>query len=137
MVADGFPEPGPRTGLAQSLLREIARALAALSENDTRDAIDLRSLPLTPADRAELEEALGRGEVSVRFEVGGPSELWETSYPGVWWLRHLSAGDMVAAETIEITPLPDILASHPDDIAAAAARLMQDLEETAVETAHV
>jgi hydrogenase-1 operon protein HyaF len=139
MTSDTAEDPaGPlRTGMAESLLREISRALAALAETGTRDAIDLRSLPLTPADRDELEQALGRGEVSVAFEIGGRSELWETSFAGVWWLRHLGAGDQIAAETIEITPLPDILTSHPDDIAVAAARLAETLIDPAEETAHV
>ncbi len=127
----------PRTGLADSLLRQIAEALATLHAKGTRDAIDLRSLPLTAADRAELEEALGRGEVSARLEIAGQSELWETAYAGVWWLRHMGVGDQVAAESIEITPLPDLLASHPDDIGLAAARLTAELQDKAEEARHV
>jgi hydrogenase-1 operon protein HyaF len=126
---------GPTTGMAQSLLREIARALAALAETGTRDAIDLRSLPLTPADREALDDALGRGEVSAALTLAGDSLLWETRFAGVWWVRHLGAGGQIAAEVIEITPVPDILASHPDDIAAAATLLAATLQ--AEEEAHV
>lgn len=125
----------PRTGLAQSLLREIARALADLAETGARQAIDLRSLPLTTADRAELEAALGQGEVSATLAASGESAIRETRFPGVWWVRHLGAAGQVAAETIEITPFPDILASHPDDIRAGAARLAGELS-AAEETAH-
>ena len=39
------------------------------------------------------------------------------------------ANDAVAVERIEITALPDILMSHDDDIAAAAARLRSDLAQ--------
>lgn len=126
---------GPTTGMVQSLLREIARALAALAETGTRDAIDLRSLPLTPADRDALDDALGRGEVSAALTLAGDSLLWETRFAGVWWVRHLGAGGQIAAEVIEITPVPDILASHPDDIAAAATLLAATLQ--AEEEAHV
>ncbi|MBI1217314.1 MAG: hydrogenase expression/formation protein [Rhodobacteraceae bacterium] len=130
-------EESPRTGMAQSLLREIARALAALAETGACDAIDLRSLPLTGGDRADLETALGRGEVAATFDASGQSEVWETRHAGVWWVRHLGGDGRVAAETIEITPIPDILAAHPDDIRASAAALMAELAETTEETAHV
>lgn len=123
-----------RTGMAQSLLREVSRALTALAETGTCEAIDLRSLPLSSGDRADLESALGRGEVAATFDASGQSEVWETRHPGIWWVRHLGGDGRVAAETIEITPIPDILAAHPDDIRAGAARLVAELTE---ETAHV
>ena len=117
-------------------ISEIARALAALADHGIRDAIDLRSLPLTPADRAELEQALGRGAVSASLDVAGPSEIWETGYPGVWWVRHMATGGQVAAETIEITPLPSILTSPAEDIRAAAQRLAQEIAAKTKEAAH-
>ena len=118
-----------RTGMAQSILREISLALSVLAATGTRDAIDLRSLPLTGADREELEAALGRGDVSVALEAAGTSEIWETRFTGVWWLRHFGGDGRVAAEVIEVTPVPDILAAHSDDISAAAARMAAELEE--------
>jgi hydrogenase-1 operon protein HyaF len=116
-----------RTGLAQSVLREIAERLAALARTGERDAIDLRSLPLTSADRGELEDKLGRGDVTAKLTVGGTSELWETRYSGVWWVRHYGAEDKIAAERIEITAIPEILVAHAADIAAACARVWADL----------
>jgi hydrogenase-1 operon protein HyaF len=116
-----------RTGLAQSLLREIAQHLAALAETGAPAAIDLRSLPMTPADLGELEEMLGCGDVEAVLDVAGTSEIWETRYAGVWWVRHRGAGDAIAAERIEITTVPQILITHADDIAASAARLRDDL----------
>jgi hydrogenase-1 operon protein HyaF len=118
-----------RTGMAQSLLQELAGALTALANSGTRAAIDLRSLPMTTADRDELEATLGRGEVSVTLAAAGRSEVWETQYAGVWWVRHFGVDGRVASEAIEVTSLPDILAAHPDDISAAARRLGDDLEE--------
>jgi hydrogenase-1 operon protein HyaF len=116
-----------RTGLAQSVLGEIAERLAALASTGETAAIDLRSLPLTSADRAELEDTLGRGDVTARLTVAGTSELWETRYSGVWWVRHSGADDKVAAERIEIAAVPEILLAHDADIAAACARLRADL----------
>ena len=45
-----------RTGLAQSVLREIAQHLSVLAAEGETEAIDLHSLPMTAADRGELEE---------------------------------------------------------------------------------
>jgi len=120
---DGVP-----TGMAQALLHEIAEHLGRLASTGREARIDLRSLPLTEADLRELEELLGRGEVSAELEVIGPSSLRETSYPGVWWVRHFGANGQAAAEEIAITPLPDILRSHEDDIRDAAARLRRALQ---------
>lgn len=122
-----------RTGMAQSLLREVAQGLAELAATGTQTAVDLRSLPMTGADRDELEQALGRGDVAVSLQAAGRTEVWETGFAGVWWLRHFGDDDRIAAEVIEITPVPDIVAAHPDDIAAAALRLLAELERAGKE----
>lgn len=116
-----------RTGLAQSVLQEIAQHLSVLAAEGETEAIDLHSLPMTAADRSELEDSLGRGEVEATLNVAGISVVWETSYSGVWWVRHFGADDKIAAERIEIAAIPEILVTHGCDIAAAAARLQEDL----------
>lgn len=133
MNAEGGNGGGFRTGMAQSLMREISRLLGVLAKTGESGALDLRSLPMTDADREELAERLGRGEVDVLFEVAGTSEAFETSYAGVWWVRHFGANEQVAAERIEIAPLPEILTTSDADIAAAAARLKDDLGSEAVD----
>ena len=127
MSRDGTERDAPGTGLAQSVLREIAGHLDALARGGEAAAIDLRSLPMTVADRGELESRLGRGEVSVKLELGGASELWETRYSGVWWVRHKGDDDRVASERIEITAIPEILKSQEEDVAAAAARIREEV----------
>ena len=118
-----------RTGMAHSVLAEVASLLAALAERGETGSVDLRSLPMTDADRNELEELLGRGEVSAELEVAGHSEIWETAYPGAWWVRHRGAGDRISSEEIAVCPVPEILAAHPADIRAAVERIRQDLKE--------
>ena len=61
------------------------------------------------------------------LELAGRSEVWETAYPGAWWVRHLGAGDRIASEEIAVCPVPEILQAHPDDISSSARRLSQDL----------
>ena len=120
------------TGMALSVLAEIGRMLEALSESGQAGAIDLRSLPLSDVDRAQLEEVLGRGEVRVELDIAGKSEVWETTYPGVWWIRHRGADSKIATEEISVCAIPEILITHPVDIKAAAGRLREELETTHV-----
>ncbi len=122
------------TGMAYSILAEIGQMLNALSERGETGGIDLRSLPMTDADREQLQDMLGHGEVSVEMDLAGASEIWETNYPGVWWIRHKGAGDKISTEEIAITPAPEILFSHPADIAEAAARIQQELDSTGTQS---
>jgi len=135
------------TGMALSVLAEVGQLLDSLAESGEEGAIDLRSLPLTEADRSELEELLGRGEVRAELDIAGDSEIWETAYAGAWWIRHRGAGGKIASEEIAVCPVPEILKTHPVDIATAASRLRQDLEiktrtaptgetDTSLETRH-
>jgi hydrogenase-1 operon protein HyaF len=116
------------TGMAWSIMSEIAQLLGVLAERDQVSAIDLRSLPMTASDLAQLEELLGRGEITAHLDLAGKSEIWETQYPGVWWIRHMGAEDKVACEEIAITRLPEILMTHPVDVQAAAVRIRSELD---------
>ena len=118
------------TGMAHSVLAEIGRLLENLADTGSTGSVDLRSLPLTDADRAQLEELLGPGEVSAELDIAGRSTVRETSFSGVWWVRHLGAGDRIAAEEIAVCPVPEILLSHPADIDAAARRIRHTLNES-------
>lgn len=119
------PMTGEATPLALAVLSEIATALARLAETGEETTIDLKSLPLSPDDLARLGELLGEGEVRCDLEVAGRSEVRETGFSGVWWIRHLGLGDEVALEEIAITFVPEILRAHPDDVARAARRLAE------------
>lgn len=117
------------TGLADALLGEIADLLDTLANTGEPGAIDLRSLPMTDADRALLKDRLGAGEVHATLDVAGPSSVEETAIPGVWWVRHEGAGGMIANEHIEVTLMPQILMTQPDDLAAGRERLADLMAE--------
>lgn len=119
---------GPEQSFTASLLGEIAHLLGQLAASGTGGAIDLRSLPLQAADREALERALGRGEVEARLTTAGGSEVFETTYPGVWWVRHRGADGRISSETIEVTLIPEILKTHADDLAGARGRLAEAIE---------
>lgn len=115
------------TGMAGAILAEISAALSRVVATAEETSIDLRGLPMTDADRSELQDALGRGEVAATIEVAGRSEVLETGISGVWWVRHFGNDARVSSEEIVIGRIPAIMLAHPDDIAAAAQRLQASL----------
>lgn len=130
------PQAAPTlTGMAEAVLSEVASLLEAFARTGAQAAVDLTSIPLTRQDREELERRLGRGEVQASLDAAGRSEIWETAYAGVWWVRHFGEGERIATEALEIARVPAILMSHPEDMAAAAARLLSDLSEPAADVA--
>lgn len=122
------------TGMAQAVLTEVSLHLHALASDGSRHAIDLRSLPMNDADRAELANHLGQGEVRIEIANIGTSLIAETGYAGVWWVTHKDPKGEVTAELIEITPIPDIAVTHGDDIAAAADRMSALVSQPSEET---
>jgi hydrogenase-1 operon protein HyaF len=110
------------TGNARALLRELLVLLEAWVARGEAASIDLRSLPLSPGDYAELRTALGEGAVSARIEAMGPTEVRESRYPGVWWVTHRNAANDVVAELIEVCDVPALLRSPPEDAAAGLER---------------
>ena len=121
---------GPASGMSSAVLTEIAEMLLQLAEKGVSGAINLRSLPMSEEDRTHLEGRLGHGEVSARLEVAGTTEVWETSYPGVWWIRHRGGDGRIAAEEIAVTHVPEFLISPKEDIRAAAARINAEMHPT-------
>jgi len=110
-----------------AILREISEMLERLAQYDESGAIDLRSLPFSPADYQRLRESLGSGEVEITLNVDGISRLRETGFSGVWWVEHRNAEDELVAELLEITHIPEIVVTERDEIAKSASRLRDHL----------
>ncbi len=113
-----------------AILMELATLLEQLAASRQPAAIDLRSLPMSPQDRTELERALGEGEVKATVRAAGLSTVRETRIAGVWWVEHRDEAGEPIAELLEVTQVPAILASASDEIAAAARALREQLSGT-------
>jgi len=116
-------------GNVRALLAEIAECLEKLINDGTTGSIDLKGLPLSPGEYEQLRRILGQGEVSAHIEAIGPSEIIETGYPGVWWVTHFNVEGDIVADMIEVTHIPEILKSQPDDIIAGLAILRARLND--------
>ena len=115
-------------GVAAALLHEVAALLERLAADPGfSETIDLHGLPLTDAERSQLRQRLGDGEVDARLEIAGPTRITETAYAGVWWLRHADADDRPVLEQIVVARVPALLLAHPEDIVDAASRMAAEL----------
>ena len=120
-------EEGTVGGGIGAILAEIAELLERLARTGEPGAIDLRSLPLSPADRAQLLQALGTGEVDARMQANGESRIRETAVHGVWWTEHRDSSGELLATLIEVARVPDILIVGEDDLLRGASRLRASL----------
>jgi len=114
---------GGLTGHAQAVLGEIAALLQRLLATGEGGAIDLTSLPFSPADRDWLAQRLGRGEVEIGLMAAGLSTFHETDLPGVWWVSHHNEAGVRVSELIEVARVPELVLAHPDDVKIGLKRL--------------
>ena len=119
-------------GNIRALLAEIAAHLEKLAANGETGMIDLNSLPFAPGEYEQLRQTLGQGEVSARVEAIGPSEIIEMRYPGVWWVTHYNVEGDIVADTLEITAMPEIIKSQPEDIRMGLELLKETLNDSSV-----
>jgi hydrogenase-1 operon protein HyaF len=120
-------------GLGDAVLRELSRLLTRLAtEPNFSDAIDLNSLPMGEAERDRLRDRLGVGEVRAAIDAAGPSQIVETAYSGVWWVRHGDSNGDAVLEQIVVARVPALLLAHPSGIHDAGVRLSAELSAAAV-----
>jgi hydrogenase-1 operon protein HyaF len=109
------------------ILHEIRHALRKLLESGEPAIIDLRAMPFAPGEENELEQRLGRGEVTVQLNTLGPSEIRETAIAGVWLITHYNDEQEVLGKFIEVTRIPSIIMSQSEDVEAGLKALDESL----------
>ncbi len=120
----------PSTGMSKAVLSELFEQLLVLEQTGQSHVIDLNSLPMSDSDKQGLEKLLGKGEVSITLSTIGDSQIFETAYSGIWWVKHFSPDEKLLAELIEITIIPEIIKSHPDDIKHAVNALKKIIDDS-------
>jgi hydrogenase-1 operon protein HyaF len=118
-------------GGVSAILSELVTLLERLVKGESPGAIDLRSLPMSPLDRAELQRVLGEGEVQATVNAQGLSKMRETRVSGIWWVEHFDQQGELVAELIEVSRVPEILSSASDEIAAGARALRAQIATAA------
>ncbi len=107
-------------GGVAAVLSELAGMLEKVAQGGGPDVIDLRSLPMSAADRLELQAALGQGEVHATLRAEGTSSLQETGVSGLWWIEHRDRNGELIAELIEVAAIPKILEVSTVEMTASA-----------------
>lgn len=120
--------PESRIGGIRPILHEIRTLLAALIDTGCGGSIDLRSLPLSPADFEALDTVLGAGEVHATIRALGETRVTETAIHGVWRVTHCNDGGEAVADLIEVCDVPDILKTHAADARVGLTKLRARLE---------
>ena len=113
----------PASGMLPSVLSDLIQHLQNFIEKGQPHSIDLARQPLTSIDLIELEKLLGKGELSITLSTIGDSEIFETAFSGIWWVKHYTADQILISQFIEITNIPDIIKSQPEDMQLALSRL--------------
>ncbi|MDP2143790.1 MAG: hydrogenase expression/formation C-terminal domain-containing protein [Gallionella sp.] len=117
-------------GNINAILNEIATHLGNLVARGDNALIDLKSLPFSPDEYEGLRAMLGRGEVTARLDSIGDSEIYETHFPGVWWVTHYNVEGDIVADLIEIADVPAILHSQWEDVRTGLGRLRNILSQS-------
>lgn len=117
------------TGNAMPILSEILAALEALVSGGEATVIDLGALPFSAGDERVLDEILGAGEVRAVVDVLGESLVQETAVPGVWRVDHYGPDGAVQSRFIEVTLMPEVLRTQPEDARRGLGLLAERLRE--------
>lgn len=117
------------TGNAGPVLHEIKHALKTLLETGEATIIDLGAIPFAPGDERQLDKILGEGEVQATLSIMGKSYVQETGIPGVWRVDHFNDAGETQSRFVEVTFIPDILKTQPEDAERGLADLRGKLQE--------
>lgn len=90
--------------------------------------INLSLLPHSPEDLDYLDQAMGEGRVRLLSRGYGNCRVSATALPNVWRVQFFNSMDTLILDTIEITPMPEVVMAAREDFEDSAARLIEVLE---------
>jgi hydrogenase-1 operon protein HyaF len=90
--------------------------------------INLSLLPFSPEDAQWLDQALGRGTVSLLSRGYGNCRITATGISRVWWVQYFNSQDALILNTLEITDAPEVARAAAEDLTDSGERLTEVLE---------
>jgi len=111
-----------------AILTEVAEHAGKRTAGGLPHVINLSLLPLSEADLAYLDSALGLGPVSILSRGYGNCEVRSTRLRDVWWVRYFNSMNTLILNSIEITDIPAVACAAPEDISDTRERLADILE---------
>ncbi|MEJ2116564.1 MAG: hydrogenase expression/formation protein [Alphaproteobacteria bacterium] len=113
---------------APMLLPEINEHIPLAAPDSEPHVINLSLLPHTEEDLAFLDAQLGRSGIIILSRGYGSCRVTATNTRNVWWVQFYNSQDTLILNSIEITPVPEVVCAAPEDIADSAKRLAEILE---------
>jgi hydrogenase-1 operon protein HyaF len=112
---------------APSILAELTQVWRAgpLAQSHV---VNLTLLPVTPDDHAVLDQALGRGSVTILSRGYGNCRIESTARPRTWRLTYYNSQDSVILSTVEVSDVPEVACAARQDFADSRARLSEVLD---------
>jgi hydrogenase-1 operon protein HyaF len=120
-----IPPTAPGVINAPALLAEITDHLRLATPYHI---INLSLLPFSPEDALWLDQALGRGTVSLLSRGYGNCRITATGISRVWWVQYFNSQDALILNTLEIADAPEVARAAAEDLADSAERLTEVLE---------
>lgn len=111
------------SSMVDAVVMELLQLMESYLLTQSAGAVDIKSLPLSGTAYELLKTKLGLGEVNALISVSGDTDVYETAYSGIWWIKHKDMESRVIAEHIEVGRVPAILCSHTEDIKQAKEKL--------------
>lgn len=120
--------PAPEGAMnAPAVLRELFDVAAAWQEGDAPHIVNLTLLPMSPADLAYLNAALGPGTTAILSRGYGNCRISSTGVPRVWWVQYFNSMDQLILNTIEVTSMPEVALAAREDYEDSIERLEEYL----------
>jgi hydrogenase-1 operon protein HyaF len=124
-IPDSF---GANVFNAPALLPEINEHVAKSEHATAPHVINLSLLPHTLEDLELLDRLLGKGALTILSRGYGNCRVTSTRTRNVWWVQFYNSQDTLILNSIEITPLPEVVRAAPEDLSDSADRLREILE---------
>jgi len=121
--AASLAAPEIAMGSSLPVLAEIRDRMSRHRPGDPSHVITLSLLPMTEADLAFLQDALGTGPVSLVSRGYGTCRVVATGVRHVWSVQHFNASDTLVLDTIEIGGVPAVVLAAAEDFHDSAERL--------------
>ncbi len=104
-----IPEPEDVTGLESGLacLQALHDALAGYDSSEAVSVIELDALD--GPNRELIDQVLGNGEVSIRYESMLRARIQESVLAGAWRVQYLNDKDEVERDVIEVGRIPSLV----------------------------
>lgn len=125
------PEAGQGVVNGPFIVSELIERCEERAPGGEPYAINLSLLPHTPEDLGYLDEALGRGEVTILSRGYGNCRIDSTALDHVWRVRYFNSQDSLILDVIEVSDVPEVACAAAEDIADSVIRLKQVVEAMA------